>query len=124
MTGDRESAMGELVGTQVYSEAEGKMRQVLAQAGYLAAQYNYEKAIHLLERQEEFAASENLQEAAAYYQKMLESCVEYPLEEITHVFFHILIKDNAKAFDGDSDEAGYNQYMTTISEFNGIIHDM
>ena len=49
------------------------------------------------------------------------SLVEYPLEQVTHVFFHTLIKDTSKAFDGDSDEAGYNQMMTTIDEFNRII---
>ena len=62
--------------------------------------------------------------AVEEYRQLRQSCVEYPLEEITHVFFHTLIKDTAKAFDGDSDEAGYNQYMTTISEFKKIIETM
>ena len=31
---------------------------------------------------------------------------EYPLEKITHVFFHTLIYDTSLAFDGDFDEAG------------------
>ena len=43
---------------------------------------------------------------------------------MTHVFFHTLIVDTSKAFDGDSDEAGYNQMMTTVSEFNKIIQSM
>lgn len=49
---------------------------------------------------------------------------ENPMEQITHVFFHTLIKDTARAFDGDSDSNGYNQYMTTIDEFNKIIQSM
>ena len=40
------------------------------------------------------------------------------------MFFHTLIKDTARAFDGDSDSNGYNQYMTTIDEFNKIIQSM
>ena len=43
---------------------------------------------------------------------------------MTHVFFHTLVKDDRKAFDGDEKEAGYHQVMTTISEFNSIIQQM
>lgn len=35
-----------------------------------------------------------------------------------------MIKDDAKAFDGDSKEAGYNQVMTTMSEFTKIMESM
>ena len=45
-------------------------------------------------------------------------------EEVTHVFFHSLIYDTAKAFDGDAKENGYNQVMTTVSEFNEMIRQM
>lgn len=41
-----------------------------------------------------------------------------------HVFYHILIKDTSKAFDGDYKEADYNQVMTTIDEFNKITQTM
>ena len=40
------------------------------------------------------------------------------------MFFHSLIMDNKKAFDGDSDEKGYNQVMTTKSEFLKILDQM
>ena len=43
---------------------------------------------------------------------------------MTHVFYHILIKDTSKAFDGDYKEADYNQVMTTIDEFNKITQTM
>ena len=65
-----------------------------------------------------------MQEAAAAYMKKRDACVEYPLEEITHVFFHSLIVDTDRAFDGDSDEAGYNQMMTTVSEFKKMLQIM
>ena len=50
--------------------------------------------------------------------------MEYPLENITHVFFHSLIVNTSLAFDGDSDEAGYNQMMTTVSEFKKMLQIM
>ena len=40
------------------------------------------------------------------------------------IFYHILIKDPSKAFDGDYKEADYNQVMTTIDEFNKITETM
>ena len=48
----------------------------------------------------------------------------WPLEEVTHIFYHTLIKDPSKAFDGDYKEADYNQVMTTIDEFNKITQTM
>ena len=65
-----------------------------------------------------------MQEAAAAYMKKRDACVEYPLENITHVFFHSLIVNTSLAFDGDSDEAGYNQMMTTVSEFKKMLQIM
>lgn len=50
--------------------------------------------------------------------------VEYPLEQITHIFFHTLIYDTSKAFDGGYKEDNYNQVMTTVSEFNKIIQTL
>ena len=65
-----------------------------------------------------------MQDAAAGYETTRQSCTAYPLDQVTHVFFHTMIKDDAKAFDGDSKEAGYNQVMTTMSEFTKIMESM
>ena len=61
---------------------------------------------------------------AAKCQIAKKSLVEYPLEKITHVFFHTLIEDTSRAFDGDSKSGNYNQVMTTIDEFNKITQIM
>ena len=103
---------------------QAEEQTVLDKAAHMAAQYDYEGAIRLLRSQEGFETDPQMKAAVEEYRQLRQSCVEYPLEEITHVFFHTLIKDTAKAFDGDSDEAGYNQYMTTISEFKKIIETM
>ena len=80
--------------------------------------------LKLLKGQKDFASNKDYMDLAAKCQISKSSLVEYPLEKITHVFFHTLIKDTSKAFDGDSDSDGYNQYMTTIDEFNKIIQSM
>ena len=108
-------------------EAEGdsqNSQSVLEQAQIMYAQYNYDEAILLLKGQEDFESNQDYMDLAAKCQVAKQSLVEYPLEEITHVFFHTLIYDTSKAFDGDSDEAGYNQMMTTVDEFNKIIQSM
>lgn len=49
--------------------------------------------------------------------------VEYPLEQITHVFFHTLIYDTSRAFAGGKADS-YNQVMTTVSEFKKMLMSM
>ena len=96
----------------------------LEQASLMATQYNYDGAIELLKSQPDYDSNTDMQNAVADYENTKATCTEYPLEQITHVFFHTLIKDTSKAFDGESDSDGYNQYMTTIDEFNKIIQNM
>ena len=74
---------------------------VLAQADLLAAQYDYDKAIALLKETKGYDSNEEYQKAVAGYEETKATCVSWPLEEVTHVFYHTLIKDPAKAFDGD-----------------------
>ena len=100
------------------------LSQIKATANLMATQYDYQGAIDLLKSQKGFGKSDELKSLANSYQKTLDSCQPYPVDQITHVFFHSLVVDDAKAFDGDEDSAGYNQVMTTLSEFNGIIQQM
>ena len=103
------------------SSKSSKEQSILDQAPIMSQQYNYDEAIKLLKGQKEFVSNKDYMDLAAKCQISKSSLVEYPLEKITHVFFHTLIKDTSKAFDGDSKSGGYNQVMTTISEFNKII---
>ncbi len=110
--------------TEENSENESQGEKALEQAALKAEQYDYDGAIDLLKSQADYDSSTDMQNAVAEYENTKATCTEYPLEQITHVFFHTLIRDTSKAFDGDSDSAGYNQYMTTIDEFNKIIQSM
>ena len=85
-----------------------------AQANLLATQYDYDGAVNLLKSQKDFGKNDQLKALANSYEKTKSSCQPYPIDQITHVFFH----------DSDATAAGYNQVMTTISEFNGIIQQM
>ena len=58
------------------------------------------------------------------YNATKETLVRADPRKVTHVFFHTLIMDTSKAFDGDSREKGYNQVMTTKDEFMKILQSM
>lgn len=101
-----------------------EIETLIGQADRMAAQYDYDGAVALLQSSAEYSGSQQMQDAVEQYRRVKESCTAYPLDQITHVFFHTMIRDSSKAFDGDEDEAGYNQVMTTMSEFTGIMQSM
>ena len=97
---------------------------LLAEADLKAAQYDYDGAVQLLKSDSSYDKNADFQAAVKKYEEAKAACVSWPLEEVTHVFYHTLIKDPAKAFDGDYKEGDYNQVMTTIDEFNKITQTM
>ncbi|MCI9594701.1 MAG: polysaccharide deacetylase [Lachnospiraceae bacterium] len=103
---------------------EGRLANLLFLAERLALGYDYDKAIELLQTSEEFSASPEVLQAIETYEIAKASLVEYDIKKITHVFFHSLVMDNARAFDGDDDSKGYNQVMTTSNEFLKILEEM
>ncbi len=110
--------------TQPQKRVSAQEQSLEAQANRLAAQYDYDAAIELLKGQPGFDRSDRRKILVASYEKTKAGCSPYAIDQITHVFFHTLVRDDAKAFDGDEDMDGYNQVMTTISEFNSIIQQM
>lgn len=110
--------------TEAENTDETRIQDVLSRSSLMAAQYDYQAAIDLVRQDPSFNEDTRLQDAAATYQNVKDACKSWPLDQVTHVFFHSLIRDTSKAFDGDDKEGGYNQVMTTISEFNSIIEQM
>lgn len=96
----------------------------ISRADTLATGYDYDGAIALLKEDAEIATTPEAVNAIAGYEATKASLVKQDISEITHVFFHSLIIDNSKAFDGDDREAGYNQVMTTKNEFLKIMESM
>ena len=106
-------------------EPEVAADELMRQADFLAAGYDYEAAAQLLRTSSYFDSSAEYQDRVAQYEADAQKLVPYgDMQNITHIFFHSLIVDNARCFDGDYTEAGYNQYMTTIPEFIKILESM
>lgn len=98
---------------------------LVKQADFIAAGYDYEKAISMLTESSYYSEYPLLSERVEAYRTADSQLVTYSTpQDIPHVFFHSLIADTDRAFDGDGDAAGYNMNMTTISEFNAILEQM
>lgn len=109
----------------VFVEKGKQIETVISEADFLAAGYDYDAAIaKITSFNPEYAKDERLKEAFDRYSAKKSELVPYNISEITHVFFHTMIYDNSLAFDGDYKQDGYNQYMTTISEFNKMMEEM
>lgn len=104
--------------------AQSPAEPILAQAAYLAAGYDYDGAISLLQSDPATASDPKALDAIAEYESIKSTLVPQDINKITHVFFHSLVMDNSKAFDGDKKALGYNQVMTTKNEFLKIIQSM
>ncbi len=99
--------------------------EVLAQAQRYAAMYDYDTAIALMESALENGENEEYQAAVDTFKSEQSQLVKWADNTaIPHIFFHTLINDTDKAFDGDYDAGNYNQVMTTVDEFNAIMQEM
>lgn len=104
-------------------------KQLLEKAEFLALGYDYDSAIQMITAYEDdYEQYEELTEAVDTYEEMKSSLSLYgsydSVDEISHVFFHSLIADTSKAFDGDFMSNGYNYWMTTVDEFNRMMEQM
>ena len=105
-------------------QSQAKEPGILEQADRLAAMYDYDQAIALVQGHKDYSSSSEMQQKVSQYQAAKDSCVSWLPEQVTHVFYHTLIVEPAKSFDGDNKADGYNQVMTTIDEFNAITQTM
>ena len=99
-------------------------KKVLTTAKEKAVQYDYDGAINLLQNDNAYVRNVHFQKAAEKFQKKKDKCVAWSPASVTHIFYHSLIVDTSKAFDGDYKTDGYNQVMTTMEEFNKITQIM
>lgn len=105
-------------------DPEQSASSFVEEARLYAAQYDYDRALDVLKEDPAYETDASVQELEEEIRMEKENCEVWTPDQVLHVFYHTLIKDPALAFDGDSREAGYNQYMTTIDEFNQITRSM
>lgn len=107
------------------TEGAAPVDELIAQADLLAAGYDYDAAIELIKSSPEFEGSAELGDKVAEYTLLKSKTSAYAAPHtVTHIFFHSLIVDTDRAFDGDEDQDGYNLYMTTVDEFKAILQQM
>ncbi len=97
----------------------------VSEAEFLAAGYDYDKAIEIIKSIPGYDKDPGMTNAISRYESTKATMVRHKnVSDITHIFFHTLIVDTSLAFDGDYEDAGYNQYMTTVTEFNRMMEEM
>ena len=99
--------------------------QLMKDAEAASLGFDYRGAIQMLEEFEYYDQFPEMATMIGNYEVEDAKLVSWPdMGKITHVFFHSLIVDPARAFDGDADQRGYNQYMTTCTEFWAMLETM
>ena len=107
-----------------YNTGDTALDELLNSAHAKFVTYDYDAAIEILNSNPDYAENSDVKELLASCEETRSTLVRADVNKITHVFFHSLIMDNSKAFDGDADSKGYNQVMTTKSEFLKILDSM
>lgn len=126
-TQEPEDGTGEDNGAQETNTevSETDRDNALSEAAYLAATYDYDGAMELLNSVEGAADDLEIQGRITEYQQAKDSCVPVNIDEVTHIFYHSLVVDPDRGFAGDDNiAAGFKQWMTTVDEFNKITQAM
>lgn len=112
--------------TEPPTEPQVQASELVAQASRLAASYDYDAAYDLLHTYgADWQSVPELAQAEREFQQKQQALVRWPdTTQIPHIFFHSLIVDTDRAFDGTYTEAGYNQYMATVDEFRAILEEL
>ena len=97
---------------------------VLDEANRLAAMYDYDAAIELLQGQADYSSNQEYAKAVTNYETEKSKLVKWADNtQITHVFFHSLVVEPTVAFSSYKGNE-YNEVMTTVDEFCKIIQSM
>ena len=100
------------------------MRRILAEAQLLAAGYDYDGAIALLQTIPDYQSDSAVTAAISQYEETKATCVAVDPTTVPHIFYHSLVNDPDSAFNvsvlGQSAVDGMNAWMTTVDEFDKI----
>jgi hypothetical protein len=101
--------------------AEEIRAQKISQAKLQLAQHDPDAAEKTLKGQD----GDEVEALRTKISSARDALVEWPDDlQVSHLFFHSLIVDPERAFDGDESAQGYDDYMCTIDEFTKIMQDV
>ena len=123
VAGEAPAAEPEVPETPAAAAPDEALSALFAEADFIAAGYDYQGAIELL-RASGADESQIAGKISEYEEADSRLSVYQNMSGITHIFFHSLVADNARAFDGEATQDGYNLYMTTVSEFEAILESL
>ena len=107
------------------AQAEQETQRILAQAEKLAAEYNYEDAITLLDSMGDLTQYQELQAKLSEYINTMSSMIEFKDPTmIPNLSFHVLIHDMAKALKSEQYGGSYNKNFVTTGEFTKILENL
>ena len=107
------------------AQAEQKSQEILAEAERLAAGYNYEDAITLLDSVGDLTQYQDLQMKRSEYVNAQSALIEYNNpHDIPNLSFHVLIHDMARALKSTDYGGSYNKNFVTTSEFTKILENL
>ena len=112
---------------QAAAEKEARRQDIMTQADRLAASYDYDAAVALVQSFEGYETDQELLDKISSYEATKATCVPVNMDEVTHIFYHSLVVDPERCFanqDRDNKAVGNNQWMTTVSEFEKITQEM
>lgn len=94
-------------------------------AAQLASHHDHRGAADLLRPLAERSPNSRATGLIEQYQRADATLQVWPHnDKISHLFFHTLIVDTARAFDRDGEAAGYDDYMVTKDEFAKILDQL
>lgn len=101
---------------------------VIEQAKLMAAGYDYDGAIELLQTMAGYDSDPEITSLISEFEDTKASCVAVDVNTVPHIFYHSLINDTDRAFNvsvlGQGQVDGMNAWMTTVEEFDKITQAM
>ena len=121
---DDEAEKASIAASEAQVKAEQEARQILEEAKRLAAGYDYDGAISMLDTYEA-KDSEEINKLKSEYLNAKSILVEYKdPTSIPNLSFHVLIADPERAFKDKEYKGSYNKNFVTIDEFSQILDQL
>ena len=121
-------SIGETDRDALLTSLSAEQAAVYQQADLLAAGYDYDAAISMLQAVKDYSSIPAYTAAIEEYTSLKASCVAVDVYSVPHIFYHSLLNDTDRAFNtevlGESGVNGFNAWMVTVEEFDKITQQL